>query len=239
MAAEDERSCRPADVIATREAERADRLGSASQAAFARRTQNNARGAGSSVPWYTVRVISRISNASSKMQRMSAGEKRSVSFGVVAGWPVPGAGLYRRGAFAIHVFSGPSSHGIKVPSSISSNRRSVRGFSIILRTALRQMSRRSRSGRACRTRESTITAASPLLKRKSSSWVMKSSSAALSSVADPLVRCSSPTDCDDVIGLVPVVSQTVHERQRKILVEETRHDAWRTAGGRCAAPCAA
>jgi hypothetical protein len=59
---------------------------------------------------------------------------------------------------------------------------------------------------------------------------MKSSSAALSSVADPLVRCSSPTDCDDVIGLVPVVSQTVHERQRKILVEENRHDAWRTAG---------
>jgi len=53
-----------------------------------------------------------------------------MSLGGFARRSVSGARLYRRGAFAIQEFSGPSSDGIKMPSSNSSNRCSVRGFSI-------------------------------------------------------------------------------------------------------------
>jgi NAD(P)-dependent dehydrogenase (short-subunit alcohol dehydrogenase family) len=37
----------------------------------------------------------------------------------------------------------------------------------------------------------------------------------------------------------PVGSQRVEQTQREVLVEKNPHDAWRTAGGKCVAICAA
>jgi hypothetical protein len=39
--------------------------------------------------------------------------------------------------------------------------------------------------------------------------------------------------------IVAVLLQPTFETERKVLVEEDSHDAWRTAGGRWAATCAA
>jgi integrase-like protein len=46
-------------------------------------------------------------------------------------------------------------------------------------------------------------------------------------------------DGDDQLGVVAVVLQSTFKTQWKVFLEEKSHDAWRTAGGRCAATCAA
>ena len=58
-------------------------------------------------------------------------------------------------------------------------------------------------------------------------------------LGDARVRGASPAESDHMINVMAVVSQAMNEGKRKILVEENVHDAWRTAGGRWAATCAA
>jgi hypothetical protein len=46
---------------------------------------------------------------------------------------------------------------------------------------------------------------------------------------------TAPVQRDHVIGLHAVRAQRSEETEREVLVEEDFHDAWRTAGGKCAA----
>ena len=61
----------------------------------------------------------------------------------------------------------------------------------------------------------------------------------LQSLADSRIRCASPSERDDVVRLDTVSVQTTEQAEREVLVEQDPHDAWRTAGGRCAAMWAA
>lgn len=56
----------------------------------------------------------------------------------------------------------------------------------------------------------------------------------LHSLADPRIGRASPVDCDDVVGLEAVSAQAAQQAEGEVLVEQDPHDAWRTAGGRCA-----
>jgi hypothetical protein len=51
-------------------------------------------------------------------------------------------------------------------------------------------------------------------------------------LTDARIGRTSPTDCDDVLDVMAVLLQPTFESERKILVEEDSHDAWRTAAGR-------
>ena len=59
------------------------------------------------------------------------------------------------------------------------------------------------------------------------------------SLANPVIGSSAPTDGDHMLCRAAVLLQTTNECERKILVEKNSYDAWRTAGGRWAATCAA
>ena len=141
---------------------------------------------------------------------------------------------YGLGRFEIHTPSAACSHGSSVPSSSSSNRCSVRGASSSTRIARLQISTRSTIRRACRTREMTITARVGSENKKSSScqeqhlWVAQA-------FTNSRVRHPAPAERDDVLGLLAIRQQAAEQGEREVFVEQNPHDAWRTAGGRCAA----
>ncbi len=75
--------------------------------------------------------------------------------------------------------------------------------------------------------------------RKSSSCVRNKTSGSRSRARILESGDTPPSDRDDVFGRHSVGLQRGEEAQWEVLVEEHLHEAWRTAGGRCAATCAA
>jgi len=58
-------------------------------------------------------------------------------------------------------------------------------------------------------------------------------------ILDPCAKLgvghTTPAQCDHVICIQTVSAQRSAQVEREVLVEEDFHDAWRTAGGKCAA----
>lgn len=50
--------------------------------------------------------------------------------------------------------------------------------------------------------------------------------------ANVRIRCASNPERDDVINVQAIGLERADESQRKVLVEQDFHEAWRTAGGR-------
>lgn len=56
---------------------------------------------------------------------------------------------------------------------------------------------------------------------------------------DLLVGCTPQAQRDDVLDVFAISLEAAVQREGKVLVEQDLQDAWRTAGGRCAATWAA